>query len=223
MKIIVNQHKCKIDTKSIVNENEVNVTEIEFEFIDIPSNYVKEAYFTLDHNNTYKVIILNNKCNIPNEVLTTNGRIRVGVVAYLVENEQIIVRYNPSPVYFDSIIGSLKEADNTEPITPSEMEQFEQELNDGLLEVQNVDIDAEKVGTTTTITITNRNGEIKAVNVNDGQNGTNGTNGVGISSIEKTFFRKSLTESFALHIIISTSPPFISKPCALMNLTSSIP
>ena len=133
MKLIVNPHKVDI-IKEPVNEREIDITKCEFEFADeITSNYVKEAYFTFN-GQTYKQIIVNNQCDIPSEVLTKKGQVELGVVAFLVENEQEIKRYNPSPAYFETWLGSLKDnAENSEQITPSEMEQFEQALNDGWL------------------------------------------------------------------------------------------
>lgn len=191
MKLIVNPHKIQI-TKEPINEREINITKCEFEFAEeIPNNYVKEAYFTLN-DETYKQIIFNNECDIPSEVLEKKGTVQIGVVAYLVENEEEIKRYNPSPAYFDTWIGSLKDnAENSEPITPSEMEQFEQELHNGLsevndkldemdealTEVDNLDIDATKSGSVSTVTITNKEGITKSVEIYDGLKGEDGVDG----------------------------------------------
>ena len=202
MKLIVNPHKIQI-TKEPINEREINITKCEFEFAEeITNNYVKEAYFTLN-DETYKQIIFNNECDIPSEVLEKKGTVQIGVVAYLVENEEEIKRYNPSPAYFDTWIGSLKDnAENSEPITPSEMEQFEQELHNGLsevndkldemdealTEVDNLDIDATKSGSVSTVTITNKEGITKSVEIVDGEKGEKGLdakiNGVNTLTIE---------------------------------------
>lgn len=107
MKISVGTHKCEIQA-SLVNEKEINITECEFEFAEeITNDFVKEAYFTFK-DKSYKETIINNKCNIPSEVLEEQGQIELGVVAYLLENNTEIKRYNPSPVYFISIAGSYK-------------------------------------------------------------------------------------------------------------------
>ena len=175
MRLIVNPHKIEIIKDEAVNEHEIDISKCVFEFNEaITNDYVKEAYFTLN-NNTYKQIIINDECSFPSEVLETKGMIEIGVVAYLVENEQEIKRYNPSPVYFNTLQGSLKEAQNSEPITPSEMEQFEQELQEGLNEMEiaiesaeKLDIDVNKVGGTTTVEITKQDGTTKTVEVIDG-------------------------------------------------------
>lgn len=171
MRIIVGQHRIEIE-KNPVNEKELNVNKCYFEFDEVITNdYVKEAYFTLN-NQTYKQVIIDNECDIPSEVLTKKGTIELGVVAYLVENDTEIKRYNPSPVYFDTWVGSLKDnAENSEPITPSEFEQYMQALNDGLSEVSHVDIDAEKSGNRTTVSITNRDNVTKNVDIYDGDSG----------------------------------------------------
>lgn len=180
MKIRVNPHNVEIvkEQTEPINEREIKVSKCEFEFDEvITSDFVKEAYFTLN-GNTYKQIIVNNECDYPSEVLTEKGTLEIGVVAYKVENEQEIKRYNPSPDYFESWVGSLKDAENSEPITPSEMEQFEQELQNGLNDIQDaienaerLDIDANKVGKITSITITKQDGTTKTVTLEDGQDG----------------------------------------------------
>lgn len=125
MKIIVNPHKLEI-AKEPVNEREIDITKCEFEFADeITNDYVKEAYFTFD-GTTYKQIIVNNECSIPYEVLEKKGQVEIGVVAFKTEGAEEIKRYNPSPAYFNTWVGSLKdEYENTEPITPTDKEQIE--------------------------------------------------------------------------------------------------
>ncbi len=182
MKLIVNPHKIEIIKDEAVNEREIDISKCVFEFHEgITDDYVKEAYFTLN-NQTYKQIIINNECSFPSEVLETKGTVEIGVVAYLVENEQEIKRYNPSPAYFNTWQGSLKDAENSEPITPSEMEQYEQALQDGLSEVNSklvevnqaiteantLDIDINKVNKETTITLTKKDGTTKQEQVTDG-------------------------------------------------------
>ena len=108
MRLIVNPHKIELDKDEAVNEKEINISKCTFEFSEeITSAFVKEAYFTFK-GNSYKQIIINDECDFPPEVLTEKGQVEIGVVAYLVENEEELVRYNPSPVYFETWLGSLK-------------------------------------------------------------------------------------------------------------------
>ena len=184
MRLIVNPHKIEIAQNEAINEKEIDISICEFEFAEeITNEYVKEAYFTFE-GNTYKQIIVNNKCSFPSEVLVKKGMVEIGVVAYLVESGQEIKRYNPSPVFINTLAGSLKEAKNTQPITPSEMEQYEQALNDGLNAIseaidnaERLDIDATKTDNVATITITKQDGTTKEVEILDGETGPQGIQG----------------------------------------------
>ena len=179
MNLLVTPHKVKIINKQPINEKEINISRCSFVFSqEYTNDLVKEATFTYG-DKSYKEIIVNNECDIPYEVLDTNGIVEVGVVAYKVEDDEYIKRYNPTPAYFRSLVGSLKpKYENSKPITPSEMEQFEQALEDGLQEVANVDIDATETSSGATITITNRQGTQKSVSVTNGQDGKDGKDGV---------------------------------------------
>ena len=178
MKIKVNPHTLEIQ-KNLVNEREIDITKCEFEFSEeITQEYVKEAYFTFE-GTSYKEIIINNQCNIPNEVLAKKGQIEIGVVAYLVESEEEIKRYNPSPAYFSTLQGSLKDnAENSEPITPSEMEQFEQALQDGINQIANIDINAEQTESGGIVEVTNKDGETTTITLTNGVDGEQGPQGI---------------------------------------------
>ena len=127
MKIIVKPHRIIINNDKLVNEREVNVSKCYFEFDkEITDDFVKEAYFTFK-GNTYKQLIQNNECSFPQEVLTDKGQIEIGVVAYKIDNE--LIRYNPRPAYFNTLLGSLKDdVENSEEITPTDKEQILSEL-----------------------------------------------------------------------------------------------
>lgn len=181
MKLLVNPHKIEIE-KSPVNEREIDITKCEFEFVEeIMSDYVKEAYFTFD-GTSYKQIIVNNECDIPSEVLAKKGQIEIGVVAFLIQNGEEIKRYNPSPAYFNTWVGSLKDkTENTKPITPSEMEQYEQALEQGLNELDNaLDDLQDKIDS----------GYFKGEKGDTGETGKSGSDGVSptvsISKVDKT-------------------------------------
>lgn len=183
MKVIVKPHKIELIKEESVNEKEINISKCKFEFDErITEEYTKEAYFTLN-DKTYKKIIINNECDFPSEILSEEGIVELGVVAFLVENSEEITRFNPTPVRFPTMLGSLKDnAENSSTPTPSEMEQFEQALNDGLAEVNskldeideaitevnNLNLDVEKVGKVTTISLTKKDGTTKEEQVTDG-------------------------------------------------------
>lgn len=126
MKVIVKPHKIELIKEESVNEKEINISKCTFEFDErITEEFTKEAYFTLN-DKTYKKIIVNNECDYPSEILSEEGIVELGVVAFLVENNEEITRFNPTPVRFPTMLGSLKEnAENSSTPTPSELEQLE--------------------------------------------------------------------------------------------------
>lgn len=166
MIIKVHPHELELIENEKTNEKESYVSDFTFEFDDeIDNTFTKTAYFT-KNGTTYEKIILNNKVDYAPEVLTSIGYVEIGVSCHKVVDDKTI-RYNPTPItkYIDE--GSLKEAENSVPVTPTDKEQMEQMLS-------NINIEAEKVGTTTTITITNTDGEPKEVEILDGEDGQDG-------------------------------------------------
>lgn len=138
MKINVTENKVSIKEEQILNENEYNIHKIQFDFSsEYTDDLVKVALFSID-NHTYKKIILNNECDIPPEVLTQRGYSILGVYAYKTEQDTLVLRYSPSPTRISVYDGSYKaEAENSEPITPSEIEQYQQILQNSLQNFQN--------------------------------------------------------------------------------------
>ena len=129
MKLIVGINNIKIDEKDKLNAGEYNIHEVEFEFDEAYENLVKKAVFSEGKHN-YLVSIENNKCTIPYEVLEKNGDINIGVYAYDVEDDELVLRYSPSPVYLYVNLGSYKDGyDNYEVPTPDTVEQMEAEIN----------------------------------------------------------------------------------------------
>ena len=172
MKILVGQHELKIDKKDKVNQNEYKITKCEFEFDEaITNDLVKIALFT-NSAGTYKQYIINNECDIPAEILKKQETTTLGVYAYKEENGELELRYSPEEIKFYVSNGSYKEdAENTEPITPTDKEQMEQAISDMETKVDNLDIKAEKVDKTTTITITKKDGTPEEVKILDGEDG----------------------------------------------------
>ena len=138
MKINVTENKVSIKEEQILNENEYNIHRIQFDFSsEYTDDLVKVALFSID-NHTYKKIISNNECDIPPEVLTQRGYSILGVYAYKTEQDSLVLRYSPSPTKISVYDGSYKaEAENSEPITPSEIEQYQQILQNSLQQFQN--------------------------------------------------------------------------------------
>lgn len=137
MIISVNKNFCDIKEKTILNKGEYNINKCIFEFSEEYNQLTKKAVFFIDKK-AYEVIVhANNTCDIPVEVLKKSGYVYCGIYAFYISDGQEILRYSPSPAkifinngtYDPNITGSEK-------ITPTQYEQYEQALNDGLNEVR---------------------------------------------------------------------------------------
>lgn len=174
----VTKNKVVLSEEEKVNEGEYKATLCQFEFDDIYTGLVMKAVFTNSSRGSYEVPILNDRCEIPAEVLQSMGNIKVGVYGYEVDGDELVLRYSPSPTFVKVDSGSyVSNPMNPEEITPTQFEQYMQAMNDGLEEVENVNIDATKEGHTATVTITNRDGQTKSVEILDGAKGEKGDRG----------------------------------------------
>jgi hypothetical protein len=175
-----------LEESNTPHENEYKITTCYFTFDTFTSDFeVKYAVFTiLSSQESYKVDIINNQCDIPVEVLKHEYEtVKLGVYGENIddsgEDEVLEKRFSPSYATFIVPTGSyVEDANEPEIITPSQYDLYSQALQEGLdevesalQEVENVDIDASKVDHVATVTITNRNGVEKSVNVYDGENG----------------------------------------------------
>ena len=129
MNIEITKNKVLIDNNYILNDKEYNVSLCKFSFSEEYTNdLVKKAVF-IQGNQKIEMLITNNQCNIPNEVLN-KGQLEIHVYAYQVVEEELILRYSPSYATTYVRKGSYVEnATNTEPITPTDKQQMEQEIN----------------------------------------------------------------------------------------------
>lgn len=159
-----------IENDYIINKGEYKVNKCNFTFSEEYTDLVKKAIFVAGDIKK-EMAIINNECDIPYEVLNSDA-VELRVYAYEVDGEDLVLRYSPTHTNFYLRVGSyIDGADESEEITPSQFEQYMQALNDGLKEVENVDIDAVKEGNAATVSIKNRNGETKNVNIYDGDSG----------------------------------------------------
>lgn len=145
MQVQVSVNKLNAKTRDYLNENEYHVHKIEFEFTeDYTEDLVKVAVFKQGGKN-YKVSIQNNECNVPPEILAKKGTFILGVYAYAIENEELKLRYSPSPISLFISSGSYvkdEDTENSEPLTPTDKELIMSRL-------EQVEFDAEQVETNT--------------------------------------------------------------------------
>ena len=175
MNINVTRTEVIVGNGYIVNKGEYKINPCEFTFSEeYTVNLVKKAVFD-DGKTTKEMAIINNKCDIPYEVLDSDS-FELRVYAYRVNGEELELVYSPTPAIIYLREGSYRGVTGSgEIITPTQYEQYEQALNDGLddleaglQEVSNVDIDVSKSENTATVTITDRQGTEKSVEIFDG-------------------------------------------------------
>ena len=178
MKVYVSKNAVILEKDYIINKGEYKINKLEFEFSEeYSADLVKKAIFE-SHEDKVEQAIINNECNIPYEVLNV-PEFNLRVYAYEVQNDDLILRYSPTYAKVFLREGSyITPTGSGEEITPTQFEQYEQALNDGLLEVANVDIDASKSENVATVTITNRYGQEKTVEIYDGEQGPQGEQGI---------------------------------------------
>lgn len=175
MIIQVTPHTITITKTEDINAGEYNITTCTFEFSEEFNDLTNMAVFSTC-GNSYKTPILNNQCIIPYEVLEEPGNVLLGVYGYEGE-EDLTLRYSPTPQYFNVDYGSYKEAGDPELPPKSEWEQLVEEVNEAITEANNLNVSATKDGTVTTITVTKKDGTTYQVQILDGEKGDKGDKG----------------------------------------------
>lgn len=168
MNIQVKPHTITLTRNESINAGEYNITSCIFEFSEEYTGLTKQAVFTTC-DNTYKVPILNNQCTIPSEVLETSGQVLLGVYGYELQDDELFLRYSPTPQYFSVSRGSYVEGNDPDLPKPSEWEQVLALINQAITETNNLNIEVEKEGSITTVTLTKKDGTTQTVQIEDGK------------------------------------------------------
>ena len=168
MNIQVNPHTITITRTVDINAGEYNITTCTFEFSEEYTGLTKQAVFSTCED-TYKTPILNNQCTIPSEVLETSGQVLLGVYGYDSEDDELVLRYSPTPQYFNVSKGSYKEGNDPDLPKPSECEQVLALINQAITETNNLNITVEKEEHITTVTLTKKDGTTQTVQIEDGK------------------------------------------------------
>lgn len=153
MLIQVNPHRIVLNKTNEVNSGEYNVNECTFEFSQEYEGLTKVAVFSLCDGTTRNITILNNRCIIPTEVLQETGQVQIGVYGYATQDNELVLRYSPTPQNFVVRLGSYKEG--TEPVapTPTDWEILVEQVSDIAEDVSSIHED-----------ISGINGEISGIN-----------------------------------------------------------
>ena len=139
MNIQVTPHTITLTRNESINAGEYNITPCIFEFSEEYSNLTKEAVFSTC-SNTVKTAILNNQCIIPFEVLQEPGNVLIGVFGYDTEDDELVLRYSPKPVYFNVVNGSFKEGNDPDLPSPTEWELVLEQINEAIEKTNNLNI-----------------------------------------------------------------------------------
>lgn len=138
MEFQVNTNQVILRQQDQVESGEYNVTECNFTFSSEYDGLTKKAVFTGEDGTAYLQTIVDNKCPIPSEILEVSQVVEIGVYAYDVENEELILRYSPEPTDFFIHEGSYKEAQNSTPPTPSEVEQLQAQITSNKNDIEEI-------------------------------------------------------------------------------------
>lgn len=132
MRVKVTANIIEVENNVMLNAGEYNINKFHFifseEYLD---EYVKKALFIDKDGTPYEMVIANNECDVPYEILKNPGTYTFGVYAYETENDELVLRYSPEPTHFYVNKGSYIEdgISPTEP-TPDEFAQYYQAMQD---------------------------------------------------------------------------------------------
>lgn len=138
MKIKVTKDLCEIKENEIWNVGDYNVHTVEVELSDEFDGLVNKVRYFIE-DNCYDMLITNNIAEVPYEATLTEGTIKIGVYGYDADTNILVQSTSPVNKYISS--GTYTgEADNTEPLTPTDKQQMEsaiQKNTDDIINLQN--------------------------------------------------------------------------------------
>lgn len=155
----------------ILRQNDYNSTLLKF---DLDTNYINKIEFKLPDKTAYVDEIQNNEFLIIPGLLAKDGRMYFTVAQYdsnsrLTNVANGIIDIVPELVNVDDII----ELDDRLPILDDLISGYSSAIE----QVDNLDLDVEKVDTTATITVKKKDGTTKIATITDG---TDGIDGIGL-------------------------------------------
>lgn len=120
MNINVTATKVTITSEELtMNKGEYHINDCVFSFSQEYDGLIKRAVFTDSTGKNYVVEIKNDGCIIPEEVLRFSDRCKLGVYAYVNDENELLLRYSPEPTGFKLEKGSyVSDAEHFTPATP---------------------------------------------------------------------------------------------------------
>ena len=169
MKILAKQNRELIMINAQNTQNENDAEKIILQVPEQYEDFNKKIVFVTPDDNVWD-IITNNEYLIPKAVTKYK---QVDLYIWLTKGDVDFRSQTKTLKFYPNI-------DASEEITPEEIGGVNTVINlleEEITKVDNIDIDAEKVGDTATITITNKDGETKTVEIKDGSGGGGGGGG----------------------------------------------
>lgn len=133
MKVNVTATRCIVENDVELNAGEYNINKFYFTFSpEYLDNYVKKALFIAKDQPPIEMVIANDECNIPYDILKNPGTYMFGVYAYEVgNNDELILRYSPEPTHFYVNKGSyIENAETPTDPDPDEFAQYYQAMQE---------------------------------------------------------------------------------------------
>lgn len=141
MKFKVGKNKVTLVDPEIVNAGEYRVTSCEFEFTPEYEDLAEKAIFTiLQTGEAIETPILENRCEIPADVLRERSDVMIGVIGYAIDEAgKLALRYSPTPARIRIAPGSYREcARNPSEVTKSQSDIYEAMVQEAVSEAEDV-------------------------------------------------------------------------------------
>jgi predicted nucleic acid-binding Zn-ribbon protein len=172
MEFQVNTNNVILSQINQAESGEYNVTECKFNFSSEYNGLTKIAVFTgaNGEGDAYKLTILNNKCEIPTELLAETQIVQIGVYAYDVDGTELVLRYSPMPTKFFIHKGSfVVNAVNMSKPTATEVEQLQSQITHNRNDIDELEETYEQYGTD----INELKGEVAEIKTEQTEQNTN--------------------------------------------------
>lgn len=134
----VNKDICEIKQNEVWNVGDYNVHTVQVELSEEFDGLVNKVRYFVEEN-SYDMLITDNVAQVPYEATVMEGTIKIGVYGYDADTDILVQSTSPVNKYIAS--GTYTgEADNTEPLTPTDKQQIEsaiQQNTDDIIVLQN--------------------------------------------------------------------------------------
>ncbi len=168
MKAIITNDKLEIQDNTLYNSGSIQYYEIDVEFSSDWEGLTK--YAVLVGAEKIKLPVVANKLHVDQR---TSGTYTIGFVGYTLEDDEKTyqISTNLEYIYFQTGAGEIEANEPSDLPDPTTWETYLSEIQAIVDGAENLDINAEKVENKTTITLTDKTGTTKTVEVLDGENG----------------------------------------------------